>query len=364
MGGLVAAARARQLGLEPSLLEKGAAPGGSMRWSSGVVWRHPTAEAFRAECPRGDPALQELIVTRLDDALDWLETIGAPVTARATGNPRTIGRRFDPGGLAAALVRAAGEPLLRADVTAAGGAADAPLVLATGGFGARLAAERRLLVRGNPHSDGAGIALARSRGAALTGGQDEFYGRALPAPPARVPPEDWVRAAQLYGRVAHRVDREGRPFFQGEPTWSETDLVQALAGLRGGEGWYVLDTAALAEPVRERRVADLVGVAEELGGEVRRASTLEGLRLGDLRSPFLREPPFTAVCVRAAVTHTLGGVRVDTSARVLDADARPLARRWACGADAGGIFTGGYGSGLAAALVLGLAAAEDAAATL
>ena len=362
MGGLVAAARARQLGLRPLLLERGESPGGSMRWSSGVVWRHRSVEAFRAECPGGDPALQALLVDRLDDALDWLEALRAPVVARATGNPRTSGRRFDPQGLTAALLTASGGELRTAvGVAAVGG--DGPLVLATGGFGARLAAERGLLLRANPRSDGGGIELALARGAQLSSGQDEFYGRAMPAP-ARVGPRDWVRAAQLYGRLAHRVDLDGRPFFEQAPSWSESDLVQALARLPEGQGWYVVDADALGEPIRERRVADLVVVAEELGGEVRRADTLSGLGLGDMRSPLLRRAPFTAVRVRAAVTHTIGGLHVDSRARVLGADGSPLVRLWACGADAGGIFTGGYGSGLAAALVLGLAAAEDAAATL
>jgi predicted oxidoreductase len=59
------------------------------------------------------------------------------------------------------------------------------------------------------------------------------------------------------------------------------------------------------------------------------------------------------------VTHTIGGVRIDDRARVLDGEGSPIPDLYAAGADAGGIFTGGYGSGLAAALVLGLAAAED-----
>jgi fumarate reductase flavoprotein subunit len=67
------------------------------------------------------------------------------------------------------------------------------------------------------------------------------------------------------------------------------------------------------------------------------------------------------VRVKAGVTHTYAGLAVDQDARVLDAVGRPLEGLWACGADAGGIFDGGYASGLAAALVLGLAAAEDAA---
>jgi succinate dehydrogenase/fumarate reductase flavoprotein subunit len=43
---------------------------------------------------------------------------------------------------------------------------------------------------------------------------------------------------------------------------------------------------------------------------------------------------------------------------VLDPDGSPVPGLFAAGADAGGIFTGGYGSGLAAALVYGRIAAE------
>jgi hypothetical protein len=45
---------------------------------------------------------------------------------------------------------------------------------------------------------------------------------------------------------------------------------------------------------------------------------------------------------------------------VLDEHGEPLDGLYAAGADAGGISAGGYASGLASALVLGLAAAEDA----
>jgi succinate dehydrogenase/fumarate reductase flavoprotein subunit len=69
-------------------------------------------------------------------------------------------------------------------------------------------------------------------------------------------------------------------------------------------------------------------------------------------------PPETVVAVRvaAAITHTIGGLRIDERARVIGVDGL-----WAAGVDAGGVSTGGYASGLAQALVLGLAAAEDAA---
>ena len=119
MAGLAAAARARELGADVVVHEKGDRPGGSMLLSSGVVWRYRDWEAFRAECPGGDPALQRVVWEGLDDALAWLESLGAPVVARETGNPRTTGVRFDPRGLTEALVRRAGEmrlgdPLCRA----------------------------------------------------------------------------------------------------------------------------------------------------------------------------------------------------------------------------------------------------------
>jgi hypothetical protein len=335
MAGLVAAARLRELGRDVVVFEKGSRAGGSMLLSSGVVWRHRSFDGFRAECPGGEPALQELVWSRLDDALVWLEALGAPVVARETGNPRTTGIRFDPAGLTTALTAAVGGVRLREPL----GEPEGDAVLATGGWGVRFAADRRLALRAAPWSDGGGIALARARGAALSAGQDEFYGRVMPAPPARWDEPDLVRAAQLYGRWARALDDDGRPVFVGEPAWHENDLVQALA--RVPSAWLVVDDADLGRRVRERTVSEIIGVAEALGAEVRRGAGT------------------TAVRVAAAVTHTLGGLRIDTRARVLDEAAGPVPGLHAAGADAGGIFTGGYGSGLAAALVLGLTAAED-----
>jgi succinate dehydrogenase/fumarate reductase flavoprotein subunit len=336
MAGLVCAARLRQLGRPVRVLEKGDRPGGSMLLSSGVVWRHRTLDSFREECPDGDPALQQLIIERLDDALDWLERTAVAPTDRETGNPRTVGRRVDPRRLTDALARdvSLSQPLTELP--------DEPVVLATGGFAARMARERGLPLRAAPWSEGDGLRLARERGAALTGAMDEFYGRAMPAPPARVSEQDFVRAAQLYGRFASVLDGAARPVFEGTPAWSETDLVQTIARQPRGIAWYWVDRADLAERVRERTVGEMIDVARELGGDVR-----DGSRVG--------------VKVVAAVTHTLGGVRVDEQARVLDEAGEPLDGLYAAGVDAGGIASGGYASGLATALVLGLAAAESVA---
>src|SRR5690348_17644214 len=47
MAGLVCAARARELGLRPRVIEKGTRAGGSMLLSSCVIWRHVEWDDFR-----------------------------------------------------------------------------------------------------------------------------------------------------------------------------------------------------------------------------------------------------------------------------------------------------------------------------
>jgi len=330
MAGLVCAARARELGLHPRVVEKGTRPGGSMLLSSCVIWRHLDFEAFRTECPGGDEALQRSVWERLDDALAWLRSRGAEPVWQDTENPRTTGQRFDPRALVALLAR---------DVelgTRLPAHAEPPVVLATGGFGKRLARERGLLLRANPWSEGDGLDFALARGAATTAGMDEFYGRAMPAPPARIREEDFVPLSQLYGRRARVYTDDGRDVTPPAVSWSENDLAQAL----GPRAWFVLDDAGL-EHARAR-----VEAARAAGGTVLDAAEL----------PFPTPPGSrVAVHVAAAVTHTIGGLRADASARVADGV-------YAAGVDVGGVATGGYASGLAQALVLGLAAAEDAAA--
>jgi succinate dehydrogenase/fumarate reductase flavoprotein subunit len=358
MGGLVAAARARELGARPVVLEKGERPGGSMLLSSCVIWCYRSLEDFRAECPGGDPALQALIVERLDEGVEWLESLGAPVVERSTGNPRTVGVRYEPRGLTETLARAAGELRLETPLTELRG----PTILATGGFPVALAERLGLLVRANPGSAGDGMRLARARGAALVGDLDEFYGRNMPAPPARITEDRFVPLAQLYGAHALVVNERGEEFTPEPLSWSETDLVQATARQPSARAWYVVDGRSLDVEIRGRTVAEMVAAAETAGGTVRRAGKLTELGLNLPHSPKLAEPPFAAVHVMPAVTHTIAGLRVDERARVLDEKGTPIEDLWACGVDVGGIATGGYASGLAQALVLGLAAAEASAA--
>ncbi len=199
-----------------------------MLLSSGVVWRHREWEDFRAECPGGDPALQRLVWERLDDALDWLVSLGAEPVWQDTENPLTTGKRFDPRALTALLAR---------DVQL-----ETPLP-------ARASSRRSCSRRADSASGlrpSAGCSCARIRGATAPGsttrpraargttdGMDEFYGRAMPAPPARIREEDFVPLSQLYGRWARVYTDDGRDITPATVSWSENDLAQQIgaAGL-------------------------------------------------------------------------------------------------------------------------------------
>jgi fumarate reductase flavoprotein subunit len=155
----------------------------------------------------------------------------------------------------------------------------------------------------------------------------------MPAPPARIGPADFVRLSQLYAASAEVTNERGERHVTA--TWSEIDTAQWMARQPRARAWFRLPTAALAQRVRDRSVGQMIEAAEAVGGPIRRG------------------PDDVTVETVAGVTTTLGGLAVDVNAR-----AAPDV--FACGADAGGIATGGYASGLAAALVQGRIAARAA----
>jgi fumarate reductase flavoprotein subunit len=338
MAGLVAAAQAREDGAEVVVYEKGDRTGGSMLLSSGVIWRHRDYADFRRECPRGIPALQRLVHDCLDRDSAWLEGLGVRVVERCTGNPLTAGTRYCTRSLTDVLTERAGnvrlgEPLRELP--------RAPVVLATGGF----QADRRLVrqhitphadalcLRATPWSTGDGLRLGLAAGAATTDGLEEFYGRNMPAPPARIRDTEFVELAQLYARFATVRNANGDEY--RTRTWSEIDVVQWTARQSAATAYYEISEEQLGALVGARSVGDMIDAADRAGARVTRlAGTV-------------------TVEVVAGITTTLGGLKVDNSAQ-----AAPGV--FAAGSDVGGIATGGYSSGLAAALVLGRVAARSA----
>jgi len=310
-----------------------------MLLSSGVVWRHREYAHFQRECPHGIPELQRLVYDNLDRDITWLERLGARVLERSTGNPATTGVRFSPHSLIQALARRAGVIRLREPLREL--PPRTPVVLATGGFQADRELVRSyitpeaasLQLRAAPGSTGDGLRLGVEAGAAPTRGLDQFYGRNMPAPPARAREADFVELAQLYAHWATVRNAAGDRY---EPrTWSEIDVVQWTARQPWARAYYEVSESRLATLVGTRPIGTMVAAAERAG------------------APVVRKAGKVTVAVVAGITTTLGGLTVDTAARA----APDL---YAAGSDVGGIATGGYSSGLAAALVLGRLAASAA----
>jgi hypothetical protein len=155
----------------------------------------------------------------------------------------------------------------------------------------------------------------------------------MPAPPARVRTTEFVALSQLYARHARVTNERGERYHNA--TWSEVDTASWMARQPRARAWFRVENEALEKRVRERSVGEMVAAAEAAGAPVERDPT-----------------GVTVECV-AGVTTTLGGLAIDEHGQ-----AAPGV--WACGADAGGIATGGYASGLAAALVFGRLAARAA----
>jgi len=424
LAGLTAALRAAELGARVTLLEKGDRPGGSFVYSSGYIWSYVDLPTFRREAPGGDSVLQRLILEHLGSCLTWLEGEGGRLHSRETGNPLTFGARFDPEKTASALVErldasggelltdTAFEALLDDDagrvtgvlVRSAGGLRDydaGAVILASGGFAGDpelvgrhiVGGPGRMRVRAHPRSTGEGFRAALRKGALASAGLDEFYGRNLPASPAKFTPEQFVEVSQLYGRYAVAINGRGERYADEGADWSETALTRATAHQPGLYAWYVLDATGLEGLVRERSVKEMVETARSTGGIVIQAASLTQLAdklaeqgvpreaslrtvkeynaaiaAGEVPSPprtgsavTLRVPPFVAVKVAPSITHTVGGLTVDAGCRVLRAeDERPIPGLYAAGVDVGGVSVGGYTSGLASAVVFGKTAAESA----
>lgn len=144
----------------------------------------------------------------------------------------------------------------------------------------------------------------------------------------------------------------------------ELNAPRPLRALRAGRGRFVQ-----AESVT--RLSEAIGVdATALAAELEDLSAaIAAHRAHHLSVPRtngqeIRKPPFRAIPVTPGITFTMGGLRIDDVARVLDGDERVIPGLLAAGGSAGGLQgcdSGGYVGGLAPALVFGVIAGEQAA---
>lgn len=427
MAGLAASATLAQAGVRTLLLEKGPEVGGSMRLSGGTIWTAGAMEYMVRHMPGGSREHQKQIVEGLSAELDWLASVGVPHHDLAVGEGK-FGREVDvdlmsrrlsasvasAGGAVSHLTRLAGlRGSSRGGVTSVvvsseGQRTEIPMdrvILATGGFQGSSEYRQRfipgwpdeLILRSNPHSDGAGLRAALSLDAATSPEMDGFYGHTMPD--VDIPPSRWIEVTAYFTQDAVVVDSSGRRFF--DESVSLTDEVAPMAIVRRPDARAVLlmDDAVyqggilgLHSPMAQRakpafdasqelgapnivadsweEVADGAQLLGVDGPEMLRtitefneavlAGTTDQLAVPRARHQHaLVHPPFRALAVRPGITFTLGGISIDTDMRVLKEDGSPVPGLYAAGADAGGTYGGGYMGGLAMALVQGRIAARS-----
>ena len=242
-----------------------------MLLSAASIWRHRTLDDVPRRVPRRRPgAAAASWCEQLDDRARLARVAGRAGRPKETGNPRTVGWRFDPRRPDGALVRAAGDDA--APARRSPEARGEPLRARDGRLRRRARpASAALPLRANPWSegDGLGSGLAARRRRHVAGD-----GRVLRTSDACTPsgcPERARTSSRLAGvrPPRSRADETGaairdRPPRRGTRTTSSRRSRGGPVGARGSSS----PADALGARVRERTVADMVAEAERLGGEV------------------------------------------------------------------------------------------------
>lgn len=252
-----------------------------------------------------------------------------------------------------------------------------------------------LLPRGNPHSVGDGFRMARAVGAAISRAGGGFYGHLVGSPARQWQERHFLSTTQYHSNHCLLVNLLGRRFcdealgdaINTQETLRQPDATGLLLADERVRTRYVVTA-----PYDHGEVIDRFATAIENGARHATSETIEGLVVEleawgvpaanlrhtleayqaaadgqqvELDAPVsepepLRDPPFHALQVQPAITFANTGLRVDTEARVLDVDDRPIPGLFAAGVDVGGFYNVGYAGGLAASLVFGRRAARTA----
>jgi tricarballylate dehydrogenase len=144
-----------------------------------------------------------------------------------------------------------------------------------------------------------------------------------------------------------------------EVTRAESDTLEGLAAKLDG-----IDKDQFVRTIEEYNASIDADVA--FNPNVKDGRSTKGLDVDKTNwANTLDTPPYKAYAVTCGITFTFGGVRIDTDARVLDTDLRPIPGLYASGEMTGGLFYFNYpgGSGLTNGSVFGRIAGRGAAAS-
>ena len=281
------------------------------------------------------------------------------------------------------------------------------VVLACGGFEANPEMRVRYLgagwdlarVRGTAANTGDGIRMALSQGAQPFG---NYSGCHAVAWDAGAPPFGDLRIGDLFQKHSYPlgliVNRDGNRFVdEGADirNFTYARYGKEILNQPGRIAFQIFDTQVtdrLRDEYRIREVTSATAnsidtLAEEIGidpvglthtvaqyndavseGEYD-PSRLDGKGTTGISPPKsnwalrLDKPPFTAYAVTCGITFTFGGLKIDTGARVIHTQGRPIPGLFAAGELVGGLFYENYpgGSGLTAGAVFGRLAGYGAA---
>jgi fumarate reductase flavoprotein subunit len=263
------------------------------------------------------------------------------------------------------------------------------VVLADGGFQANPSLMRtyvgtdRVKVRGASTSTGDGLRMGLANGGVAVN-MKGFYGHLLAREALRrddlwpYPILDLLAAVGIVvtsGGVRLVDENIGGVTTTNEVAWSDDPLGCWL--IVDDDGWSTEGTIGVTPPnpwllehgATVNQADTLAELAVACGiDRSQLVATADAVIAGSPGPPRtgtvkLARAPFRAIPLVAGVTFTLGGLRVDGFARVLDAHGAPIPGLYAAGGTMGGLHGGpraGYAGGLLEAAVFGLLAGEHA----
>ncbi len=341
---------------------------GTAEWLTdmGLEWEagYPHTAGYRRSPKSGGKGLVDLLHRRL-------EGLGVAVSYHMGATDLIVDERRHVRG-----VRATG-PEGVIDLMAQGG-----VILACGGFQANVEMRVRylgrfadsLILRGSRYNTGEGLNMAMAAGAAPAGQWGDYHSAVLDARSPRI--ECGVTALYNY-QMGIFVDKEGRRFLdEGEDFRDHTyvKFSKFIVEQAGGEAWCLFDQKAyqreefarawrpvgppvIAETIEDMArlmdlpAANLAETIETFNASIQPGEydldRLDGKRADTLppKSNWalsIDEPPYVAIPVTGGITFTFGGLKCDTSGRVIDTRGVVMDGLYAAGEPMGEIFYYNY----------------------
>jgi tricarballylate dehydrogenase len=257
------------------------------------------------------------------------------------------------------------------------------VILACGGFQAniqmRVAHLGRfadsLILRGSRHNTGEGIRMALDIGAQAAGQWGDYHSAVIDA---RSPKAECGVTALYNFQMGIIVDTQGQRFLDEGEDWRDNTYVKfskAIVEHRDGLAFCIFDQQMyrraefqrawypVAPPIEANALEELAEALElpvdafvktvhDFNAAVQPGAfdldRLDGKRTSGITPPKsnwampLTEPPFVAVPVTGGITFTFGGLKVDTSARVVGLAGLPIDGLYAAGEPIGELYYYNY----------------------